>query len=78
MNTETLEIQEPLTTKQKQAIAKLENYHKRYDLDPEFRQREITRSTNRVKNLYHTNEEYRFQCIERAKARYQRKKAQAA
>ena len=75
---DTTEIQEPLTTKQKQSIAKLKNYHYRYDNDPEFRQREITRVSNRVKNLYHTNEEYRLQCIERAKARYYMKKAQTA
>lgn len=74
----TSEIQEPLTTKQKQAIAKLEYYHKRYDSDPEFRQREITRVTNRVKNLYQNDPEYRQKCIDRAKARYHRLKAQAA
>ena len=53
-------------------------YHKKYENNPEFREKEIQRNKERVLDRYANDPEYRQKMIDNAKARYQRLRAQKA
>ena len=64
-----------LTSYQKKLKSNLKYYHKRYLNDEEFRQREIKRNSDRVKDKYNSCPEYRERIKQQALDRYYRLKA---
>lgn len=65
-----------LTSYEKKLRRNLRYYHKRYNQDEEFRNKEIQRNSDRIKDKYTNDPEFRQKMIDNAKARYQRLKKQ--
>jgi hypothetical protein len=77
MNTpETTQTPQKLTSYQNKLRLNRKYYHRKYENDPEFRQAEIDRNSERVLKKYHEDPEYRERVKQQALARYYRLKAQ--
>jgi hypothetical protein len=82
MNTQstdqTTPVSQKLTSYQNKLRLNRKYYHRKYENDPQFRQAEIDRNSERVLKKYHEDPEYRERVKQQALARYYRLKAQNA
>lgn len=77
MNTpETTQTHQKLTSYQNKLRLNRKYYHRKYENDPQFRQAEIDRNSERVLKKYHEDPEYRERVKQQALDRYYRLKAQ--
>jgi hypothetical protein len=78
MNNQETPVTQKLTSYQNKLRLNRKYYHRKYENDPEFRQKEIERNSERVLYKYNNDPEYRERVKQQALARYYRLKVQNA